>query len=59
MEYLPGPGSHIFVYGGKKMWLGINEQQTLLTGWENKPTKYEDLTITTYGRDAALLRKLV
>lgn len=41
------------------MWLGINEQQTLLTGWENKPTKYEDLTITTYGRDAALLRKLV
>jgi hypothetical protein len=26
IEYLPGPGNHIFVYNGKKMWVAINEE---------------------------------
>jgi len=41
------------------MWVTLNEEQTLLTGWDNKPTKYETLTITTYGQDTSCLRKLV
>jgi predicted helicase len=26
VEYLPGPGDHIFTYKGKQMWIAINEQ---------------------------------
>ena len=59
VEYLPGQGSHVFTYRGKKMWLSIWEAETLLTGWDNKPTKYENLTISMYGQDPALLRQLV
>eukprot|EP00347_Sterkiella_histriomuscorum_P005490 403356416 len=59
VEYLPGPGSHIFEYKGKQLWISINEQQTVLTGWENKPTKYETLSICTYGTDTKILKELV
>ncbi len=59
VEYLPGQGNHIFTYNGYKMWVTIEEQQTLMTGYENKPTKFEVLTITTTGSDPAILRKLV
>lgn len=59
VEYLPGPGNHLFDYKGKTMWVSINEQQTLLTGYDCKPTKYETLTITTYGQDTKLLKDLI
>ena len=39
VEYLPGPGNHFFTYKGKKMWAVQSEGETLMTGWEKKPTK--------------------
>ena len=39
VEYLPGPGNHFFTYEGKKLWAATSEGETLMTGWEKKPTK--------------------
>jgi len=59
VEYLPGPGNHIFSFRGKKMWAVQSEGETLLTGWEKKPTKQEQLSISTYGKSTEPLRALV
>ncbi|CDW85975.1 mitochondrial chaperone bcs1 [Stylonychia lemnae] len=59
VEYLPGPGNHFFTYNGKKMWAVQSEGETLMTGWEKKPTKQELLYIMCYGTDTAPLRQLV
>ena len=37
IEYLPGSGTHNFVYKGKRMWATQAEGETLITGWERKP----------------------
>ena len=50
VEYLPGPGFHTFSFRGKKMWATSTESEPMVTGWERKPTKYEILTIYTYGQ---------
>lgn len=31
----------------------------MLTGWDNKPSKYEMLSLCTYGTDTAILKQLV
>lgn len=59
VEYLPGPGNHFFTYKGKKMWAIQSEGETLMTGWEKKPTKQEILVIMCYGQDTKPLKELV
>lgn len=59
VEYLPGPGNHFFTYMGRKLWASTVEGETLMAGWERKPTKQEQLVIWCYGRDTSLLRQLV
>jgi len=59
IEFLPGPGNHFFHFHGKKMWAITYEGETLLTGWEKKPTKQETLSIMCYGQDTKPLRELV
>ena len=49
MEYTPGPGNHFFTYKGKKLWAVTHEGESLITGWERKPTKQEILYICCYG----------
>ena len=59
VEFLPGPGNHFFHFRGKKMWAVTFEGETLLTGWEKKPTKTETMSIMCYGQDTRPLRDLV
>jgi mitochondrial chaperone BCS1 len=59
VEFLPGPGNHFFIFKGKKMWAITYEGETLLTGWEKKPTKQETLSIMCYGQDTKPLRELI
>lgn len=59
IEFLPGPGNHFFQYQGKKMWAQSSEGETLMTGWEKKPTKQETLTIVCTGQDTTFLKNLV
>jgi hypothetical protein len=49
VEYIPSAGNHFFVFKGKKIWASTSEGETLITGWEKKPTKMEYLTIMTQG----------
>lgn len=39
VEYFPAPGSHYFVYKGKKFWASQIENKTQLIGWEQIPEK--------------------
>ena len=56
---MPGPGNHFFSYKGRGMWASTVEGETLMTGWEKKPTKQEQLVIWCYGQDTKPLRELV
>lgn len=49
IEYLSGPGSHIFTYKGKTIYAYQGQGETLMTGWEKKPTKQEELLLTCSG----------
>ena len=59
IEYLPGPGNHFFTYKGKKMWAVQSEGETLMTGWERKPTKQEVLYIMCSGQNTQPLKDLI
>lgn len=59
IEYLPGPGTHLFTFNGKKMWAFQKEGEMLVTGWERKPTKHEYLTIFTYGKSTKPIQDLI
>jgi hypothetical protein len=41
------------------MWASTVEGETLMTGWEKKPTKQEQLVICCSGQDTRPMRKLV
>lgn len=41
------------------MWASTVEGETLMTGWEKKPTKQEQLVIWCYGQDTKPLRAVV
>lgn len=41
------------------MWASTVEGETLMTGWERKPQKQEQLVIWCYGKDTKPLRSLV
>lgn len=41
------------------MWAIQSDLETLLTGWDKKPTKQEALTVYTYGKDTTPLKELI
>lgn len=49
VEYIPSAGNHFFIFKNKKIWASTSEGETLITGWEKKPTKMEYLTLLTNG----------
>ena len=59
VDYLPGHGDHFFTYKGQKMWVIIQEKESISTGWDLTPSKMEQLTIYVYGNDKKYLRELV
>lgn len=38
IEYMPGPGTHSFIYKGKKIWVFHKEDKQIMTGWNRQPT---------------------
>lgn len=41
------------------MWAVQSEGETLITGWERKPTKQEQFTIYCYGKNTEPLKDLI
>ena len=39
IEYLAGPGSHLMIFKGHKIWSSYHEGETLMTGHDRRPTK--------------------
>ena len=59
VEYIPSAGNHFFIFKGKKIWASTSEGETLLTGYEKKPTKMEYLQITCSGQDTTPIKELI
>ncbi|KAL0485521.1 mitochondrial chaperone bcs1 [Acrasis kona] len=59
IEFLPGPGNHIFKYKGKLVWLHRHTSgQASVRGWEQQPYVEETLKLTCYGRNKNFFRDL-
>jgi chaperone BCS1 len=59
IEFLPGPGNHVFKYKGKMIWLNrYASDKVTVQGWDRKPFIYETLTLTSYGRDQKIFQQL-
>lgn len=41
------------------MWVVHSEGETLLTGYEKKPTKQEQLAVYAYGKNTEILKDLI
>ncbi len=59
IEYIPSAGNHFFIYKGKKIWASTSEGETILTGYDKKPTKMEFLQLTCSGQDTSPIKEII
>ncbi|KAJ3186504.1 hypothetical protein HDU85_007324 [Gaertneriomyces sp. JEL0708] len=56
--YLPSPGTHIFTFAGRILWLS-RERSKPTGGGSSSPTTLETITINTLGRNRHVIERLI